>query len=628
MTGAPPIVIDLDLPEIYDFLLERRARYKCAYGGRGAGRSWSFAQALLILGIERPGLRVLCAREHQKSIADSVHRLLRDQIDRLGLQAFYRVTDKSIDGPGGTSFLFAGLRHNISNIKSMEGIDIVWIEEAERVSENSWRVLVPTIRKEGSEIWVTFNPDQETDPTYQRLVVHPPRDAIVRKTSWRDNPHFPVELARERDHDWATDPEAAAHIWDGECRQHNDAQVLNKKWRVDSFEPVTAGEEAWDGPYYGADWGFAQDPTALVRFWIAPGSKPDRTRLMIEYEAWEIGCDLDDTPALFDEVPGAGDYLVRADSARPETISYMRKRDYRVEGAPKWHGSVEDGIAWLRGHEEIVIHSRCKHAAQEARFWSYKIDKQTDDVLPILKDGHDHVWDAVRYGASPMIRNMGSSQQGILVRSEWWRQWPREEPPRCEAILQFLYPALGDGEAHHASARTTWGIFRHGERWDDRLREFVRSDDPNDVSYHCILLERWSDEATFPELRESAKAAVTQYDPDWLFVPRSRHTESLIRELRQAKLPVRGVDTREDSVARMHYASIVPQQARAWYIDRNWSHDVIGRVAEFPETEHVGIAETCSMAWAWLRRRNEIGFADEQDEDDDADLFKPARPYG
>lgn len=627
MTGPAPSVVRAQIPEIYDFLLGKRARYKCAYGGRGAGRSWSFAQALLIRGMDQPGLRVLCAREHQKSIADSVHRLLRDLIDRMGLGNVYRVTERSIEGPGGTLFLFAGLRHNITNIKSMEGIDVVWIEEAERVSENSWRVLIPTIRQDGSEIWVTFNPDQETDPTYQRLVIHTPGNAIVVKTSWRDNKYFPAALAEERDHDWAVDPELAAHIWDGECRQHNDAQVLNKKWRVEAFEPVTSGQDKWDGPYYGADWGFAQDPTALSRFWIAPGSAPGLTRLMIEYEAWRIGCDLDDTPALFEQVPGSRDYLIRADSARPETISHMRRRGYRVEGAPKWHGSVEDGIAWLRGHEEIVIHPRCEHAAKEARFWSYKIDPQTEDVLPILKRGHDHIFDGIRYGASPMIRNRGSSQDGLIVKRSWWRQWVGD-PPECEYVLQFLYPALQEGEEHKASARTTWGVFRRRERWDEVRREFVRSDDPGDDAYHCILLERWEEAATYPELREAAKKGVDDFDPDWVFVPKTRHTKELLKELRRAKVPTRAVDMREDSLARMHYASIVPQQARAWYVERDWAVGTISRVAEYPETEHAGIAQSCAMAWAWLRRRNEIGFEDEEDEDDE-DLFHERKPvYG
>lgn len=388
--------ITVTLPAAYKGLF-KPARYKVYYGGRGAGRSWSAAQAALIKGLEQP-LRILCAREFQRSIADSVHRLLSDQIHRLGLEQYYEIQRSTILGSNGTAFLFEGVRHNVTKIKSMEGIDICWVEEAEKTSEDSWDVLIPTIRKEGSEIWMTFNPDQETDPTYQRFVVDPPQDTIVQHTTWRDNPHFPEALERERDYLWRVDPERAAHVWDGQCRQHTDAQVLKGKWRVESFEPG----KKWDGPYYGADWGFAQDPTTLVRFWIAPGSVG--SRLMIEYEAYAVGCDLDDTPALFDQIPESRDYTIRADCARPETISHMKAKGFRVQGADKWTGSVEDGIAWMRSFEEIVIHPRCEHAAIEARCWSYKVDRLTGDVLPKLVDGSDHIWDAIRYGAQPMIR--------------------------------------------------------------------------------------------------------------------------------------------------------------------------------------------------------------------------------
>lgn len=605
------------LPRAYDFLRERRARYKCAYGGRGAGRSWSFAQALLIIGaFDRPGLRVLCAREHQKSIADSVHRLLRDQIERLGLTRLYDVTDASIEGPGGTLFLFAGLRHNIENIKSMEGIDIVWIEEAERVSENSWRTLVPTIRKADSEIWVTFNPNQEADPTYQRLVLHPPADAIVVKTSWRDNVYFPDTLRVEMAHDWAVDPEMAAHVWEGECRQYNDAQVLSGKWRVEAFTPVTAGSQAWDGPYFGADWGYARDPTALSRVWLAPGSVPGMQRLMIEHEACAVGVDMDELPDLFDSVPGSRDYVIRADAARPETNNHMRNNGFQVESAPKWQGSVEDGVGWLRSCEEIVIHPRCERAAKEALLWSYKLDPQTEDVLPILKKGHDHLFDSIRYGCAPMIRNLGSARAGLIIRRAWWRQWPTDAPPKCEFVLQFLHPAMEAGEEHHDSARTTWGVFTYGERWDEVRREFVASSDPSDVSYHCILLETWSENATFPVLRENQMQATKHYSPDWVFVPKTANAKTLFRELRKAGVPARQMDVRDNPIARMHYASVVPRQGKVWHMDRAWADALTTAVAEFPESEHVGQAKTCAMAWTWLRHRNEIAFADEKVKDE------------
>lgn len=379
-------------------------RYKVFYGGRGGGRSWAFARALLIRGAKEP-IRVLCAREYQKSIEDSVYRLLVDQIQLLELEWAYKIQKKTIIGQNGTSFLFEGIRYNVGRIKSLEGIDICWVEEAEKVSEESWNVLYPTIRTAGSEIWVTFNPDQESDPTYKRFVKNPPPNSVVVHTTWRDNPFFPDELRREKDYDWQVDPDRAAHIWDGLCRSHTEAQVLKHKWRVAEFVPgsSTAKGSAWDGPYYGADWGFANDPTALVRFWLGPGKIGGR-KLYIEYEAWEIGCDLDRTPELFEQVPESRKNVIRADSSRPETINHMRQKGFRVKAAPKWQGSVHDGVTWLRSFEEIVIHPRCERAIEEAKNWSYKIDRLTGDVRSELEKGYDHIWDAVRYGASPMIR--------------------------------------------------------------------------------------------------------------------------------------------------------------------------------------------------------------------------------
>lgn len=382
-----------DLPAYAERLFGSQ-RYSVIYGGRGAGRSWSVARALLIQAAERP-LRVLCARELQRSIQDSVHRLLTDQIAAMGLPGF-DVTRGEIRHLNGSLFLFEGLRYNITKIKSLEGVDVAWVEEAERVSEDSWNVLIPTIRKSGSRIIVTFNPDQESDPTYRRFVLDPPPDAWVEKVSWRDNPWLPDELAAEKDYLYRVDPDAAAHVWGGETRRATDAQILKGKWVVEEFEPA----RGWDGPYHGADFGFAQDPTTLVRLWI------HERRLYVEHEAYKIGLELDHTAEHWKRaVPDCEKYVIRADSARPESISYLRRHGIpRIEGAPKWAGSVEDGIAHLRQYEQIIIHPRAKHAADEARHWSYKVDARTGDVLPKVADGSEHIWDAARYALAPLIQ--------------------------------------------------------------------------------------------------------------------------------------------------------------------------------------------------------------------------------
>ena len=219
------------------------SRYKIAYGGRGSAKSWSMARALLLLGAQKP-LRILCVREFQNSLGESVHRLLAEQIEELQFSPIYTVRKASITGANGTEFVFAGLRHNISKIKSFEGADIVWVEEGQTVSKKSFDVLIPTIRKSGSEIWVTFNPDLEEDDVHQRFVVCPPAGAMVRQINWRDNPWFSAELRAEKDHLQTRDIEAYENVWEGRCRSH----VMGALWSKEIFaanrqsRPETVGE--------------------------------------------------------------------------------------------------------------------------------------------------------------------------------------------------------------------------------------------------------------------------------------------------------------------------------------------------------------------------------------------------
>ena len=207
---------DVEFPEALRQLLLPPARYKVAYGGRGGAKSWNFARALLLMGIDRP-LRILCARETMKSLADSVHRLLSDQIGMLGVQSHYTVERARISGVNGTEFTFAGLHHNVSNIKSAEAVDICWIEEAQNCSKESFDTLIPTIRKDGSEIWISFNPDFDDDPVYELFIKHPPPNARVVKVDWRDNYWFPPVLKQEMEHLKATDPDAYNHVYEGQC---------------------------------------------------------------------------------------------------------------------------------------------------------------------------------------------------------------------------------------------------------------------------------------------------------------------------------------------------------------------------------------------------------------------------
>jgi phage terminase large subunit len=243
----------MQIPEAFSPLF-KPSRYKVFYGGRGAAKSHNFARALLLQGMERPMLNV-CAREIQKSIKDSVHRLLESIIREHELDGFYKVLETEIRGSNGTEFIFRGLKHNTTDIKSLEGADRLWVEEAENVSDNSWEIVIPTIRKAGSEIWVSFNCKNPTDPTYERFVKTHRDDAIVHKVSWRDNPFFPAVLETERRALQLSDPEAYAHIWEGEfdtrrsgavyARQIAEAREAGRICRV-PYDPGSEVFTAWD----------------------------------------------------------------------------------------------------------------------------------------------------------------------------------------------------------------------------------------------------------------------------------------------------------------------------------------------------------------------------------------------
>ena len=372
---------------------DKPVRYRIAYGGRGSSKSWEFARRLLVMSMQKK-IRVLCTRELQNSIKDSVHYLLISQVEEMGLEGNFTWTDRSLKSTIGSEFIYKGMRFNSREIKSTEGVDIAWVEEAQSTSEESWEVLVPTIRKPGSEIWITFNPDQEEDPTYSRFVKNTPQNSCLALVNHVDNPWFPEELKAEMEYLRRVDYNAYLHVWEGQCRSYTDAQIFHGKWHVEPFEH----HADWDGPYFGADWGFSQDPTVLIRSYIH-----NRT-LYIENEVYGVGVDIDKTPAMFDTIENAKFHTIYADNARPETISYMQRNGYpRIKSCKKWAGSVEDGIAHIRGYDRIVIHPRCVHMASEARLYSYKMDRLTGDILAKIDDKHNHCWDAVRYALGPLI---------------------------------------------------------------------------------------------------------------------------------------------------------------------------------------------------------------------------------
>lgn len=230
------------------------ARYKVAYGGRGSAKSWSVARLLLTRARAKP-TRVLCAREFQVSIKESVHSLLADQIKALSMEEFFDTKATEIVGANGSLFMFAGLKQNIANLKSYEGVDVVWVEEANVVSKASWTVLIPTIRKDGSEIWVTFNPELDSDETYKRFVIDPPADSIVIEINYRDNPWFPAVLEQERLELQRKDPDLYLNVWEGKCKvalegaiYATELRAMTAEGRIQRvpYDPALPVECFWD----------------------------------------------------------------------------------------------------------------------------------------------------------------------------------------------------------------------------------------------------------------------------------------------------------------------------------------------------------------------------------------------
>ena len=383
------------------------AEYKVLYGGRGSGKSWSVAHAVLILGMQKP-MRILCAREIQRSLEASVKQLLEDRIDFYGLRGtVYNSTNTEIRGVNGTSIKFAGLRTNPETVKSMEGLDLVWIEEADRVSQRSLDILDPTLRKEGAELWFTFNPRLLNDPVYDMFLGGaPPSTAKIINMNWRDNPWFTgtsrtkMEWMKKRDHD------KYLHVWEGRVLRRTEALVLTN-WVEDDLDhrvPDTCLSR------FGADWGMA-DPTVLMKVY-----RWDRV-LYVKAEAHKIGATIDETPSLFvgDDprtwvaperkwpnkfdhagIEGAFNSKIIGDSASPQTIRYLKDRDFSIVPAIKGPGSLEEGVEFLQSHD-IVVHPSCQNLQDELDSYSYKVDDQTDEILPELDDKDNHCIDALRY---------------------------------------------------------------------------------------------------------------------------------------------------------------------------------------------------------------------------------------
>ncbi|WP_272520509.1 MULTISPECIES: PBSX family phage terminase large subunit [unclassified Providencia] len=405
-------VARIEIPPKLIPAFEGNYRYRCSHGGRGSAKTRTFALMTAIRGYMaamngQSGV-ILCAREYMNSLEESSMEEVKQAIRSVPwLNDFYELGEKYIRTKcRSVSYVFAGLRHNLDSIKSKARILIAWVDEAESVSEIAWTKLAPTVREAGSEIWVTWNPERDGSATDKRFRKNPPDNAIVVEMNYDDNPWFPSVLEDERLNDQARlDSATYAWIWEGAYLENSDKQVLANKYVVQSF-PDDLWQQA-DRLLFGADFGFAKDPNTLIRMFILDDC------LYIEREAYGVGVELDHMPAFYDEIPEARKWPIKADSARPETISYLKRQGFNISAAKKWQGSVEDGITHLRGFKQIIIHPRCKETAKEARLYSYKTDRITGEVLPVILDANNHCWDAVRYGLDGYITQ--KSNAGLLV---------------------------------------------------------------------------------------------------------------------------------------------------------------------------------------------------------------------
>lgn len=393
-TFAKAKPVELALPYGFRHLRNPDARDIAFHGGRGGAKSHSMASELLNQGAERP-LRILCAREIQRSISSSVKQLLDDKIAEKQLQSFYTSTQYAITGANGTNFIFAGLRSNPESVKSTEGIDIAWVEEANTVSQRSIDLLIPTVRKPGSQLWWSWNRRFITDPVDKRFLGgQPPPRSIVQQVNHDDNPWFPEVLREEMEWDRQRDMDKYLHIWEGHPLMRSDSKVF-KNWRIEDIDDQVPEDCI---PRFGADWGFSVDPTVLVKSYVF-----GRTIYFVE-EAYKVRCEIDQIPKLFDQVSESRDYRIRADSNRPDLISYMKDNGFpKIVSARKGPGSIKEGVSFLQSYD-IVVHPRCVHVADELGLYSYKTDPLTNEVLPILADEDNHVIDSARYSLEDIRR--------------------------------------------------------------------------------------------------------------------------------------------------------------------------------------------------------------------------------
>lgn len=369
------------------------APFKVAWGGRGGAKSYSIAKLLVVKGYEERK-KILCAREFQNSLKESAKALIEEQIKEMGLEWFYRITETEIVGLNGTEFIFKGLRLNIGSLNSMVGIDICWLEEGQFNSKASIEALLPTIRKKGAEVWVSMNPRKKDDILYEMFIkCKPPAGSVVIKVNYYDNPWFDettlpaqMEAMRERD------PARFRHVWLGELDTRSDA-IIFTNWRKDVLYPLDGQR-----PFFGCDFGFSTSPLAVTKNYIFE----DTNELYVAEEYVEHKVEIDNLPDALCKVSGIRFGVTTADSSRPELISHLRRKNFRIAASVKGHNSVIEGVEFMRGYD-IVVNPKCVHTIEEMEKYSYDIDTNGKILENILME-NDHCIDSIRYAIEQVRR--------------------------------------------------------------------------------------------------------------------------------------------------------------------------------------------------------------------------------
>jgi phage terminase large subunit len=404
-----------------------RKMFKVFKGGRGGMKTWQVGRSMLMKGAQQKE-KQLCGREFQNSMADSVQALMKDQSNMLGLGDFYHHTDSETTGDNGTTIAYKGFARNIANLKSFEGAKRLWMEEAQTTSQDTLDVLLPTLRQKEIEIIITYNPDADDDPIEKFVRSLPPELAYVAHVNWKDNPWLPEALKIQKDlrlrrisestndEERELEQEAYDRIWLGKTRGTSHSRIFAGKCMQQDFQVERRYDEKGQacyfinghpvhGPYFGVDWGFSGSPTAACRAWIADEC------LWIDHELYEYRLDIDKTPDKLKTLPLLEDHIVRADCARPESISYCQKHGIKqIIAAEKWPESVEEGIRILRGFKKIIFHTRCTNFMEESRLYSFKVDAKTGDVTRDIVKKFDNLWDSLRYALAPYIKRSGKGQ--------------------------------------------------------------------------------------------------------------------------------------------------------------------------------------------------------------------------